>query len=85
MNFVTTNIRLPEDVYMDLKIEAAERRKSIAAIIRERIMKKNRAGNADTGKVMEKLEKLASENSKYMKDKNAAKYIKSERRENDHS
>lgn len=37
MSWITTNIRLPEDVYMDLKMQAAKERKSIAALIRERI------------------------------------------------
>ncbi|EKD62782.1 MAG: hypothetical protein ACD_52C00057G0002 [uncultured bacterium] len=40
MNWVTTNIRLPEDLYVDLKILAAKRRKSVAAIIRERLFAK---------------------------------------------
>lgn len=31
MNFVTTNIRLPEEEYIKLKVEAARKRKSLAA------------------------------------------------------
>ncbi len=37
MNFVTTNIRLPEDQYLMLKSEAAKKRKSFAAIVREKL------------------------------------------------
>ena len=37
MNWITTNLRLPEDLYMDLKMEAAQERKSVAAIIRKRL------------------------------------------------
>ncbi|MBU1031812.1 hypothetical protein KKE03_02740 [Patescibacteria group bacterium] len=37
MNFVTTNIRLPEDEYLRLKFEAAKKRKSFAAIVREKL------------------------------------------------
>lgn len=37
MNFVTTNIRIPEEDYLRLKSEAAKKRKSLAAVIREKI------------------------------------------------
>jgi hypothetical protein len=36
-NYVTTNIRLPEEDYLRLKEEAAKSRKSLSAIIREKI------------------------------------------------
>lgn len=31
-------MRIPEDVYMELKIKAAKERKSVAAVIRERLV-----------------------------------------------
>lgn len=37
MNWITTNIRIPEDQYMELKMQAARERKSVAHIIRDRI------------------------------------------------
>lgn len=37
MNYVTTNIRLPEEDYLRLKAEAAKRRESLAAVIRQKI------------------------------------------------
>src|SRR5437868_3446619 len=37
MHWVTTNIRLPEDVYLRLKMKAARERTSIAALIREQL------------------------------------------------
>ncbi len=37
MNYITTNIRLPEDVYRELKEEAFKVRSSLAAVIRKRI------------------------------------------------
>mgnify|MGYP001582365864 CR=1 FL=1 len=37
MNWITTNLRLPEDLYIELKMEAAQERKSVAAIIRNRL------------------------------------------------
>lgn len=39
-NFVVTNIRLPEEDYLRLKEEAAKKRKSLSAVIREKITKK---------------------------------------------
>lgn len=39
-NYVTTNVRLSEEDYVRLREEAAKRRKSLAAIIREKIGKK---------------------------------------------
>lgn len=43
MNWVTTNIRLPEDLYMELKMSAAKERKSVAAVIREKLTGKSSA------------------------------------------
>ncbi len=40
MNYITTNIRLPEEDYINLKEEAARKRISLAAVIRQRISSK---------------------------------------------
>lgn len=53
MNWITTNIRLPEDLYMDLKLKAARERKSVAAVIREKLKGEDR-----TQKEQEKAKKL---------------------------
>ena len=45
MNWITTNIRFPEEEYMELKMEAAKKRKSVAAIIRERVLPKKKYKN----------------------------------------
>lgn len=37
MNWVTTNIRLPKDDYMELKMVATKRRISFNALVRERL------------------------------------------------
>ena len=37
MKFVTTNIRLPESLWQELKREALEKRKRLSQIIRERL------------------------------------------------
>ena len=44
MNYVTTNIRLPEDDYLRLKAEAAKKRTSLSAIIREKVTKPKISG-----------------------------------------
>lgn len=37
MNWITTNIRLPEEDYMELKLTAARQRTSVSALIREKV------------------------------------------------
>lgn len=37
MNWITTNLRIPENLYMELKMKAALERKSVAAVIREKL------------------------------------------------
>lgn len=37
MNYVTTNIRFPEDVYLQLKEEAAKTRMSLSAVVRKKV------------------------------------------------
>lgn len=39
-NYVTTNIRLPEEDYLRLKEEAAKKRMSLSAVIRDKVGKK---------------------------------------------
>lgn len=46
MNWITTNLRLPEDLYMELKLKAARERKSVAAVIRERLTDKKSSGES---------------------------------------
>lgn len=43
MNYITTNIRLPEEDYLRLKEEAAKKRTSFASVIREKVGKKKPA------------------------------------------
>jgi len=68
MNWVTTNIRLPENLYMQLKIKAARERKSVAAVIRDRL--NEQSFNTDRQKHAEEMvakmkafgEKMAKKN-----------------------
>lgn len=43
MNYVTTNIRLPEEDYLRLKEEAAKKRTSLSAVIREKVGRKKKS------------------------------------------
>ena len=65
MKWITTNIRFPEDMYMELKMEAAKRRSSVAEVVREKVAKKKGvAQKRNVEKIMAKLEKLAAENAR---------------------
>lgn len=37
MNYITTNIRFPEDIYLQLKEEAAKTRMSLSAVVRKKV------------------------------------------------
>jgi len=56
MNWITTNIRLPEDLYMDLKMKAAKERKSVAAVIREGLLIKERKIATKNKSLLSRLE-----------------------------
>lgn len=49
-NFVTTNIRLPEDDYLRLKDEAARKRTSLSAVIREKVGVKKKLSRKEWAK-----------------------------------
>ena len=58
MNWITTNLRLPEDLYMDLKMKAAKERKSVAAVIREKLEEKQPLSKDHGQKLLERMQKL---------------------------
>ncbi|MBI2600622.1 ribbon-helix-helix protein, CopG family [Candidatus Daviesbacteria bacterium] len=51
-NYVVTNIRLPEEDYLRLKEEAAKKRKSFSAIIREKVGSKEKMSKKDRIKML---------------------------------
>ncbi|MBI4078886.1 MAG: hypothetical protein HY429_01170 [Candidatus Levybacteria bacterium] len=66
MNYVTTNIRISEEDYLRLKAEAAKKRKSLSAVVREKIgVEEKTRSEAKAKKFMEDLKKIAKENAKY--------------------
>lgn len=66
MNWITTNIRFSEEDYMRLKIEAAQRRKSVAAIVREKV-KSNEPKINKGNDVLKELDLFAKRNAKILK------------------
>jgi predicted HicB family RNase H-like nuclease len=74
MNWVTTNIRLPEEDYMELKMEAAKKRVSIAHLIRKRVMPKRKKAN-QTSRLLEAFHKVANNNAKKMKGQSLSKLV----------
>ncbi|MCL4360218.1 hypothetical protein M1555_03130 [Patescibacteria group bacterium] len=54
MNYVTTNIRFPEDIYLALKEEAAKKRLSLSAVVREKV------GAGDTRRSKAEMTRLTS-------------------------
>ena len=66
MNWITTNLRLPEDLYMELKLKAARERKSVAAVIRERLVNKKASSKHSGEDILKDLrkfrEKMAKQN-----------------------
>ena len=64
MNWVTTNIRFPEDLYMTLKAEAVRQRMSLAAVIRQRLTDKKKRTPAQVARIMRQVKKLAEQNAR---------------------
>ena len=62
MNWITTNIRLPEDIYMDFKMQAARQRKSVAEIMRSKLIPIKKRKKLNVKKYLKELNKLAEEN-----------------------
>lgn len=73
MNWITTNLRLPEDLYMDLKMKAAKERKSLADVIRERLGTKKANTPDNANKIMERMRKLGEDIARENKGLNLTK------------
>ncbi len=77
MNYVTTNIRIPEEDYLKLKAEAAKNRKSLSAVIREKIGSAEQMhSEAEAKSLLAELDKVAIENAKYTKGFDSVKALR---------
>lgn len=82
MNYVTTNIRLPEESYLKLKEEALKKRKSLAAIIREKVSaKKNKMSDAEIERFLSERDQLAKKLSKKLRGFDIVKALREMRNE----
>lgn len=75
MNWVTTNIRLPEDIYMDFKMQAARERKSVAEIMREKLITKQTRSKRSIKALMKEFDRVAKANARVMKGKSLSKLL----------
>lgn len=82
MNYITTNIRLPEEDYLKLKTEAARKRKSLAAVIREKITTGKSLNQADIEEIMDDLDMVAKRNAKKLKGWDSLQALREIRNEN---
>ena len=78
MNYVTTNVRIPETDYLRLKVEAAQKRLSLAAVIRKKISTSYHPHRsaAEVKKIMTAQAKLAKQNAKILKGVDSVKMIR---------
>lgn len=83
MNYVTTNIRIPEEDYLRLKAEAARKRRSLSAVVRDKIgVKDEIRSKAEVEKLMVETRKLAERNAKFLKGWDSLKALREIRAEN---
>lgn len=77
MNYITTNIRISEEDYLRLKAEAAKTRKSLSAVIREKIGGMEQKYSLDrTEALLQELDEVADKNSKRLKGWNSLKALR---------
>ena len=75
MNYITTNIRIPEEDYLRLKAEAAKKRTSLAGIIREKIQR-GKIKKISPEALMKRIGRHAAENAKYTKGFDSVKALR---------
>lgn len=75
MDWVTTNIRLPEDQYLELKMQAARERKSLAALIRQKLAKKKLSQDKKNATLIRNFTQLAKQVAKENKGVNLTKAL----------
>ena len=80
MNYITTNIRIPEEDYLRLKMEAARKRTSLSGVIREKITpKKKREKSSEY--LMRKIRLIAKQNANHLKGWDSLKALREIRNE----
>lgn len=76
-NFITTNIRIPEEDYLALKNEAARTRTSLSGVIRKKIMiQKQKRSESEIKKIYQMRRKIAENLNKKIKDFDIVKALR---------
>lgn len=82
MNYITTNIRIPEDDYLQLKQEAAKKRKSLAEVIREKLTTHTKKrSKVEIDQMMREIDETAKTLGKKLKGFNSVKALREMRYE----
>ena len=76
MSYITTNIRLPREDYFRLKNEAAKQRKSLSALIREKVSISSVRSTLEIEKMIADLDAVAIRNAKKLKGVNSVELIR---------
>jgi len=77
VNYVTTNIRISEEDYLRLKAEAAQKRRSLSAVIREKIRDKEKGmSRKEAEKLLAETRRIARRNAKYLKGWDSVKALR---------
>ncbi len=74
-NYVTTNIRIPEEDYLRLKEEAAKKRQSLGAVIRSRISV-NKPHGKSRQYLIKRIRKHAAQNARYLEGVDIVKVLR---------
>ena len=83
MSYVTTNIRLQEEDYLNLKEEAARSRKSLSAVIREKLKPQSKLRSKDeVEELVAHINKMSSELGSKLKGFDSVKELRKIRYEN---
>lgn len=75
MNWITTNLRLPEDLYMQLKLYAAKERKSVAAVIRQKLTENSSVQRKNMSQLIMKMRAFGERMAKKNKGINLSKEL----------
>lgn len=80
MNYVTTNIRISEEDYLRLKAEAAKKRQSLSAVIRDKIDGK-KSSKVTADELWQRRRRVAARLGRKLKDFDVVKALREMRHE----
>lgn len=81
MNYVTTNIRIAEEDYLRLKAEAAKKRSSFSAVVRDRLSSQKKYAQVTSDKLWQRRNQVAARLGRKLKDFDIVKALREMRYE----